>query len=827
MISLFQGVRQIALLIILVFPVLKGQAQAIFRGKLIQGNGSAYAGVSIKSGTQTDLAKTDSSGRFEFDYVSGTTLTFFGYVGEVKIFGYRIESYTPVSDKTVLISAGSGMNILPVIDISGGSGNSPFVTEIKPRDLRLQPTTGGIEGLIKTLGASSSSELSSQYSVRGGNYDENLVYVNDIEIYRPQLISSGQQEGLSFINPDLVKNLRFSAGGFEARYGDKMSSVLDVDYVQPDSFSVIANAGMLLNSVSIEGKSKRVSAIGGVRYFSNSLLTRSLDTRGAYRMNFADAQTLISVRLWKRWRAEFLGNVAINRYNLVPESRQTEFGTVSQSYQLDVAMAGSENMNYDYGMGALTLKYNIDARRELKWIFSVTGTSESELFDVEGGYLLSLLDRDFGSKTYGKPLKTLGFGYFLDHGRNRFRSSILNFSHIGSFSKPENRKVLKYGIRINRELISDVYKEWRYNDSNGYNIPPFGFATDSIVLQDWVSARNNLESFRVQAFVQQKLRIDKSRGMWLNLGLRAQWWQVNNIVFVTPRMQFSWEPNKRFNKGKADSLRKKDVLLKLAGGGYFQNGYYRELRDFNGRLNRNLQPQKSWQALAGMDRYFFMWRRRFKLSSEAYFKQMSGLVPYLYDNIRVRYYAQNSSRGCAWGLDNRINGEFIKGLESWFTLSVLQTRERITYTNDAGLLTESAWLRRPTDRRVNFAAVIQDQLPGNPDYRINLNLIVGTGMPYFLDGKYRYTTTPSAIPAYRRLDIGFSKVLLNRFGSKRPSMPMFKGMKEAWISLEVFNILGINNVISYNWVKDIENNVYGVPEYLTSRRLNLRLHLEF
>lgn len=803
------------------------QAQGIFRGKLIRQNGLGYAGVQIKSGTQTDLTKTDSVGRFEFDYVPGSTLTFFGYVGEDKIFGYRIESYSPVSDKTTTIVAGSGMNILPVIDISGGSGNSPFVTEIKPRDLRMQPGTGGIEGLIKTLGASSSSELSSQYSVRGGNYDENLVYVNDIEIYRPQLISSGQQEGLSFINPDLVRNLRFSAGGFEARYGDKMSSVLDVDYVQPDSFSVIANAGMLLNSISVEGKNKRVSAIGGVRYFSNSLLTRSLDTRGAYRMNFADAQTLIGIKLWKRWKAEFLGNVAINRYNLVPESRQTEFGTVSQSYQLDVAMAGSENMNYDYGMGALTLKYNIDARRELKWIFSITGTSESELFDVEGGYLLSLLDRDFGSKTYGKPLKTLGFGYFLDHGRNRFQSTILNFSHIGSFSKPENRRVIKYGIRLNRELVNDVYKEWRYNDSNGYNIPPFGFAGDSIVLQDWVSAKNNLESYRLQAFVQEKLRIDKSRGMWLNFGVRAQWWQVNNSAFVTPRFQFSWEPNKRFNKGKTDSLRKKDVLLKLAGGGYFQNGFYRELRDFNGRLNRNLQPQKSWQWLAGMDRYFFMWRRRFKLSSEAYYKQMSGLVPYLYDNIRVRYYAQNSSRGYAWGIDNRINGEFIKGLESWFTLSVLQTRERITYVNDVGGLSESPWLRRPTDRRVNFAAVIQDQLPGNPDYRINLNMIIGTGMPYFLDGKYRYSTTPSAIPAYRRLDIGFSKVLVNRFSSKRPAMPMFKNLKEAWISLEVFNILGINNVISYNWVKDIENNVYGVPEYLTSRRLNLRLHLEF
>jgi hypothetical protein len=360
-----------------------------------------------------------------------------------------------------------------------------------------------------------------------------------------------------------------------------------------------------------------------------------------------------------------------------------------------------------------------------------------------------------------------------------------------------------------------------------YNIPPFGFASDSIILDDQVSARNMLESFRVQGFVQNKFRLDKQRNMWLNVGLRGQWWQVNEELFVTPRVQFSWEPNKKKNAYLPDSLKKKDLVVKLAAGGYFQQGFFRELRGFNGNLNRQLQAQQAWHLVAGTDRFINMWRRKFKFTTEAYYKQLDRLVPYLYDNIRVRYYAENSSTGYAWGIDNRINGEFIKGLESWFTLSVLQTREKISYTNNSGERIQSEWLRRPTDRRVNFAAMLQDQLPGNPTFRLNLNMIIGTGMPYFLDGAGRYASKPNIIPPYRRLDMGFSKVLLGRNDKNRPKASMLKNLQETWISVEIFNILGINNVISYNWVKDIENNVYGVPEYLTGRRLNIRLRVEF
>lgn len=792
-------------------------------------NGNPIGGIEVHKGVGKNLAITDSLGRFKVDIPKVEVFSFFGYIGNRKIFGYRINVARQKYKLSDTIVEGQGMDILPTIEIEIGSARPPFLEELKPRELELNPTTGsGIESLIKSLGGvSSGNELSSQYNVRGGNFDENLIYVNDIEIYRPQLIHSGQQEGLSFINPDLVKTLRFSAGGFEAQYGDKMSSVLDVEYVKAEKAGARINMGALLNTLSLEGRKKDFSCIAGARYFTNSLLTRSLDLKGAYRMNFADFQTFMNYRISPHFQIEFLGNLALNRYSLLPESRQSTFGTIQTAYQLDVFMGGAENMNYDYGLAALTFKYNIDVRKELKLIVSATGSNEQENFDVEGAYYLSLLDKDISSSNLGKPLKTLGFGYFLDHGRNRLQTSVYNISQIGTFGKPGDKNILKYGIRMNYETVTDKYKEWRYNDSDFYNIPPFGFATDSIILDDVVFAKNSINSFRTQAYIQNRFRLNKSKNMWLGAGLRANWWQYNNQLFVTPRVNFSFEPNRQRNLSLPDSLKRNDIVIKLAAGAYYQPAFYRELRDFEGRLNQQLQAQQSWHFVAGIDRFFNMWDRRFKLTSEAYFKSMSQLNPYLYDNIRIRYYALNNSRGFAWGFDNRVNGEFVKGMESWFTMSILQTKEKITYTNNNGKQVESGWLRRPTDRRVNFAAIFQDELPMNPTFRANLNLLIGTGIPYFLDGKARYSTTPNSMPPYRRLDLGLSKVLIGHKDQKIPEGRITKSIKQAWISFEVFNLLDINNVIAYSWVKDLDNNTYGVPEYLTGRRLNLRLHLEF
>lgn len=804
------------------------QAQSVFHGVLLDKNRKPIPYVEIHKGYGSNLAVTDTAGHFHFTLPDAEVFSFVGYIADKKLFGYRINPRKISSDFYDTIIQGQGMDILPIATIEIGSERPPFLEEIRPRDIQMNPTTGGgVESIIKTLGGvSSGNELSSQYNVRGGNFDENLVYVNDIEIYRPQLIHSGQQEGLSFINADLVKSLRFSAGGFESQYGDKMSSVLDVTYVKPDSFGARVNLGILLNSVSIEGASKRLKWIGGIRYFSNSLLTRSLDLQGAYSMNFADAQTLISYHFNPRLSLEFLGNLALNRYSLLPQSRQTEFGTVQTAYQLDVFLAGAENMQYDYGMGALTLKYNRNTRQEFKWIFAATGSNETEKFDVEGAYYLSLLDRDLGSSNLGKPVKTLGFGYFLDHGRNQLQTTVYQFNHIGTIGKSGDKNIFKYGVRLNNELVVDKYKEWRYNDSDNYNIPPFGFASDTIVLDDVVSAKNSLNSLRAQVFAQNRFRLNKDKNMWFGAGLRAGWWSINKQVYITPRFNFSFEPNRLKNKGLPDSLKKNDMILKLAFGAYYQPGFYRELRRFDGTLNLNFKAQQSWHFVAGVDRFFNMWDRRFKITTEGYFKTLSQLNPYLYDNIRIRYYANNSSTGYAWGLDNRVNGEFVKGLESWFSLSFMQTKEKITYTGTNGQEITTDWLRRPTDRRMNFAAVFQDELPSNPSYRANLNLLIGTGMPYYLNGNARYAEKPGTISPYRRLDLGMSKVLIGQIGQKKPKGRVFQHIKSAWISLEVFNLLAINNVIAYSWVKDLNNNIYGVPEYLTGRRLNLRLHIE-
>jgi hypothetical protein len=804
------------------------QAQTLFRGTVISRAGKPIPYIEVHAGFGDNLAVTDSLGKFSFDYAAADVYSFVGYIKDKKIFGYRIPNNAKNAISDTIIE-GSGMDVLPAVRIETGTVTPPFFDEIRPRDLQLNPSIGGgVESIIKTLGGvSSGNELSSQYNVRGGNFDENLIYVNDIEIYRPQLIHSGQQEGLSFINPDLVKSLRFSAGGFEAQFGDKMSSVLDVTYVKPDSFGARVNLGVMLNSISVEGSSKRLKWIAGVRYYSNSLLTRSLDLKGSYSMNFADVQTLISYQIRPRWTAEFLGNMAANRYTLYPESRKTEFGTIQEAYQLDVFMAGAENMQYDYGMGALTVKFQANSRKEYKWFAGVTGSNESENFDVEGAYYLSLLDRDIGSSTLGEPLKTLGFGYYLDHGRNSLQTKVFQFGHSGVFGKTGDKYQIKYGVRASHEMVQDKYKEWRYEDSDYYNVPQFGFASDTIVLADVVNARNQLSSWRGQAYIQERYRLNKANNMWLGAGVRASWWEVNQELFITPRANFSYEPNKAVNKRLPDSLKKNDVIIKVAVGAYYQPGFYRELRGFDGTLNTQLKAQRSWHFVAGMDRFFNMWDRRFKLSTEGYYKTMAALNPYLYDNIRIRYYANNNSEGYVAGIDNRVNGEFVKGLESWFTLSFLQSKERITYTDANGELRTTDWLRRPTDRRMNFAAVFQDELPSNPTFRVNINLLIGSALPYYLGGNARYSQKPGTIPPYRRLDLGMSKILKGAIGPRGYKGKHFKAIKEAWISLEVFNLLGINNVIAYSWVNDLNNRVYGIPEYLTGRRLNLRLHASF
>ena len=818
-----------ALILFLCFlpPALRAQqGKVLLQGAVQDREGKRLEGVLVKWAAGNKTALSDEFGLFTLQLPVDSTVKLEGFVEKKRVFSEEIRLSAP-KDSTqplrIFIAYGRSDELDPVRIVSGESGGTGTV--LKPRSVEAMTGLGsGIENIIKTLpGVFSNNELSSQYSVRGGNFDENLVYVNDVEIYRPQLIHSGQQEGLSFINPQLVKKLTFNAGGFEARYGDKQSSVLDVEYRNPTRFESSLDIGLLGASAAVEGisKNRRLSGIAGVRWRSNTLVLNTLDVAGRYVTNFYDAQWLLAYRITPRLRLEWLGNFAENRYRLNPQSRETSFGTAQNAFNLFVAMGGQEFSGYTYGMSALTLHFKPGNRKDFKLIVSGFSTREREVFDIFGAYSLGLLDKDPGSATYGRPIRNLGAGYFIDHGRNRLNSGVFSVSHIGSIQTPGRGLRLHWGLRAQQENITDRLHEWLYNDSADYNVPPFGFGRDSVVMDGFVSSRSSLSSLRLSGHVQTEIRLHRESSTRLTMGIRSQHWTLNGQTIFSPRLQLVMEPNRNWNLTHADSLQKPNIRYYLAGGVYQQPAFYRELRGFDGQLNTALKAQRSYHTIAGIDRTIELWGRRFKWLGEAYYKYMDRQVPYLFDNIRIRYYAENSSQAYAWGVDNRINGEFIPGLESWFTLSVLQTKENIRYMEN-GLMKESGFIRRPTDKRVNAAIVFQDQLPGNERYRMNLNLIFGSGMPYYLSGRLRYREVYN-IPAYRRVDIGFSKTIVD--AKYRPPGKVWDKVESCWVSLEIFNMLGIDNVISYLWVKDFSANIYGVPEFLTGRMLNLRLNV--
>jgi len=803
-----------------------GAQSTVSKGRIVRQQGNGFVGVGnvkVRLSDDAQIGVSDSSGYFTASEPLYEGDKIFGYLRGEKVFGF---SWIEEKSGITLITVGQGLDLIGEVRIRINRGG-PFLEEIKPQKLQLNPAIGGgIESLIKTfIGVTSGNEMSSQFTVRGGNYDENLIYVNDVEILRPQLISSGQQEGLSFINPDLVNAVKFSAGGFGSQYGDKMSSVLDVDYIRPDSFKASVTLGTMLNSAMISGKKGRFSGFLGLRNFNNGLITKSLDVSGNYSMQFSDVQSLLSYKLSRHWHIEFLGNLASNAYQLNPTSRTSTFGTIQNAYSLNVGMAGQEALNYLYGMGNINIKFKPTVRSEFQWMLNHTAIAEEEIFDVEGAYFLSQLDRDLSSKTYGKPLKTLGYGYYIDHGRNRMQSGVTQFAHLGRIGKSTDAFSWHYSLRANKETVNDKIAEWYYNDSAEYNLSPWGASQDTILFDNYIKARNQISTLRLKGNWGAQWRLSKREQIWLNAGIRGQYWNLNKEMVVMPRLSVSWEPNKNYNeRQRIDSLKRADVLWKFALGAYHQPGFYRELRGFDGVLNKALLSQKSYHAVGGYERYIYAGTRKFKYTSEAYFKLYQDLVPYLFDNIRIRYYAQNSAHGYAWGVDQRLYGEFSDGLESWFTLGIMQTKEKITYFNqEQQTEVTTDYLRRPTDRRVNLGVVFQDQMPNNPSLRVNLSMNIGTAIPYYLDGQARYTTTPNVIPPYRRVDIGFSKIFNTK---KYPWLGRF-GLKNAWLSADIFNLLAINNVIGYSWVKDLQNNRYGVPDYLTGRRLNIRFYGSF
>ena len=727
----------------------------------------------------------------------------------------------------------SSISLETAIVIGDKNRDRPLI-KIDPKKLEYFSNTSGFEQKLKLIGmgiSSSGGELSSGYSVRGGNFDENLVYVNDIEVYRPFLVRSGQQEGLSVINPDMVDQVEFSAGGFQAKYGDKLSSVLDIKYREPDTLRYTIQASLLGSSLHFENRSKnkRFTYLVGARFRANQYLLGSLDVQGDYKPLFFDLQSLLKYRLKSNLSLSYLSTLSQNRYLVSPQSQQTSFGNVNSAISLFIAFGGNELMQYTTWMNALSLDYKPKKNITLKFNTSSYTTTEREHFTVEGAYRLSELETNFGSDDFANEKALLGIGYFIDHARNDLEAQVYSATHKGRYIGKNS--TLQWGVGFKNEQISDRLKEWRYNDSSEYNITTINTqGKPAIVLDEFLKANIDIQSYRINGYIQNSQYINKASNTRVTYGLRTNYWNYNQENVISPRMQFSWEPNKKYNDstklkyGNTDTIQtKRDWLLRFASGYYYQPPFYRELRKLDGTLNPSIKAQRSIHFVFGGDMNFEAWGRPFKFISELYYKHQDRMIPYVVDNVRIRYLAENSSQGYATGLDARVNGEFVEGIESWFNLSILQTKERLYYTDNDGNEQLSDWLRRPTDQRVNFSIMFQDELPSNPSYKLNLSLIYGSKMPFFFNAENRQNPG-FKIPAYRRVDIGFSKILLDKT-SKRSSMK-FKNIKSLWASVEVFNLLQVNNTISYVLVKDFSNNVYGVPNFLTGRRLNFRFILK-
>lgn len=736
---------------------------------------------------------------------------------------------------------------LPSFVITDEKIRTSTLTPLDPKLAKAIPSpSGGLEALVKTFaGVTSNNELSSQYSVRGGNYDENLVYVNDVEIYKPFLVRSGQQEGLSFLNSDLVSSILFSAGGFDARYGDKMSSVLDIRYKRPTITTGSVSGSLLGASLHMEGSSKdrRLMYLVGLRHKSNQYLLKTLETKGDYKPSFTDMQGMLIYEVNPKLEFSVFGNYARNFYRIVPTSRETSFGTINEALQLKVYFDGSETDQFVNYMGAFTTHYKPTENLSLKLIVSSFQTIESETFDITGQYWIGNLETDQSSENFGEMLEAKGVGTYHNHARNYLDARVTSIEQRGIFVQPLSTTM--WGIKYQYEEVNDRLNEWVLNDSAGFTLPTdqgipgeAGNQSD-IILQDIVKASIGLNSSRISGFLQNSWELGNEKSVWnITVGVRGNYWDVNGQVLISPRGGISYTPDWE-----------KDFVFRFSTGLYYQPPFYRELRNKAGVLNKELKAQSSLHFVAGSDYNFNAWGRPFKLTTEAYFKYMQNLVPYDVDNVRLRYFATNSAKGYATGIDLKVNGEFVKGVESWASLSLMQTKEDLIgddyweYYNDEGVriipgytrnddvadsaLIVKGFIPRPTDQRLTFSLFFQDYLPKNPTYKMHLNLVFGTGLPYSPPGTTR-SRNMQRMPSYRRVDIGFSKQLLgaSRY-SDTDTRSRLKFITDAWISLEVLNLLQVNNTISYIWVKDVTNRQYAVPNYLTPRQLNLKIVVNF
>ncbi len=842
-----QGIQSVVfckfhwIIVLLLLCSLASPAQnkaAFIEGTVVDENEQVLSGCNISILGKNATALSDSNGYFKikvpFEKAFALIFTFQGYHPAQKNFYLSAgETETVVM---VLTSATQVLENVVVTDQQERTENS--LVKINPKNALVIPTaSGGIEAVIKTL-VGSNNELTSQYSVRGGNYDENSIYINDVEIYRPYLVSNGQQEGLSFINPFLVKNVQFYTGGFQAKYGDKMSSVLDIQYKNPSQLKGSASISLLEQGIHLENSfhHKRGSYIIGIRNKSNRNILSSQPTTGAYLPAAADAQGLLTYAINDKWRFECLSILSTSRFNYYPESVQKTASVFSPLYTANLGLntyfEGQENDQYTTHVIAGSIIHQPNRQLKLKWILSYFEDVEKERYDITGTYLFGERDLDNTSGTFGEIIHPIGSGSYQQYARNQLRINVWNASHKGSFHSQKH--FIQWGHSVERTQIKDQIREFEYQDSAGYSLP---YHPSGLELYHVVNSNAQLSVQKFSGYIQDNIRLGSTtQPISLQAGCRYHYNTLNKEFIVSPRVLASWKPRW-----------KKDVVWRLSTGVYNQPPFYRELRSYDGTLQTNLLSQKSIQVVAGMDYQFqTVSKRPFRLSTELYYKSMWDVIPYDVDNVKIKYLGRNNAKAYAAGIDIRLFGELAKDAESWISFGLMKTKENLSndfyydYTNAAGeviqaqttdqIVTDSirneiGFVRRPTDRLMTIGLFLQDYLATNKNFKVHLNMLYGSNMPYNIPNSSKYRNA-LIIDPYIRVDIGFSALLLGDTYYRRSHSP-FKSFDHIWMSLEVFNLINKANTISYQLIKDYSNATYAIPNKLTPRLLNVKLIAAF
>ena len=821
-----------SLVLALFFLTASAQKKIAFvSGQVIDENENPLAKVSVVILGKTTGIVTNDSGFFRIKVTAAKSIALIfshtGYAETQKNF-YLSDNE---EERITIRLQRDGKTLKTVIVTNDRERKELGLTKINPKNAIVLPsTTGGIEGLIKIL-VGSNNELTSQYNVRGGNYDENLIYINDFEIFRPYLVRSGQQEGLSFINPELARNVNFYNGGFQAKYGDKMSSVLDIQYKKPKTFGGSAYISLLEQGMHLEGSAKnaRITYLVGVRNKSNRNLLSSQQTQGSYIPSSTDIQGYLTYKLNEKWQLEMLGNFSATKFTLIPQSAQKTTSVFSPLFTanlgLDIFFDGQEKDGYNTSLIGLTAVHQPNKKVQIKWMLSRFENKENENFDIGSAYLFGDRDFDNTSSTYGQIVNPLGAGFYQNYGRNKLDITVWNAGVKGSIDK--GKHFIQFGNSIEQTKITDKLFEWEYQDSAGYSLP-----VNTNNVSTFLNTSANLTIQKYSGYVQDNINfVNSKRDISLQGGIRYNYNSFNKEFLISPRAQVSVKPNW-----------KKDMVFKLAAGVYDQPPFYRELRRYDGSLNKAVKSQKSYQVVAGMDYNFISGERPFRITAEAYYKNLQDVISYDIDNVRIRYSGENNAKAYAYGVETRLYGELVKDAESWLSIGLMRSKENIegdhyyNYVNSAGetitsktpdqvpvdsMRQDVGWVRRPTDRLITVGLFLQDYLSTNKNFKVHLNMIYGSNMPYNIPNSTRYRNA-LIIDPYLRIDIGFSALLLSEKNKRRSHSP-FKYFENIWASFEVFNLIDRPNTISYQLIKDFSNTVYSIPNRLTPRLVNFKI----